>query len=108
LAAARWLIGEHKDADGFLLAPGAYAALKLDIMSVKPGLVGAEVFAAVLPNNNNKLQRDLAKLAPRLEEHRYVFFLSPNYRKNEHRTELDPTTSDGGCRRIQVWSVTLD
>jgi hypothetical protein len=92
----------------FHLAPGAHAALDLDIMSVKPGLVGAEVFAAVEPNNNRKLMRDLTKLAPRPEEHRYVFFLSPRYPINKHESRLDPPMSDGGHRPIQVRSVTLD
>jgi hypothetical protein len=63
LSAARLLLSMHEDAGGFELAPGAHAALDLDIMSGKQGLVGAEVFAAVTPNNNGKLKGDLAKLA---------------------------------------------
>jgi hypothetical protein len=108
LAAARLLLSLHEDAGGFELAPGAHAALDLDIMSGKRGLVGAEVFAAVTPNNNRKLKGDLDKLAKRDEVHRYVFFLSPKYPRNEHQSRLDPEPRDGGRRPIQVWSVNLD
>jgi len=46
LAAARLLLTMHEDAGGFELAPGAHAALDLDIMSGKRRLVGAEVFGS--------------------------------------------------------------
>jgi hypothetical protein len=108
LAAARWLLRRHDDACGFVLAPGAHAALELDIMSEKKGWVGAEVFAAVAPNNNGKLKRDINKLASRVEEHRYVFFLSPEYPTNERHTRLEPAMSSNGRLPIQVWSVTQD
>ena len=78
VAATRQLLQLHPDAGGFQLAPGAHAALELDIMSEVEGLVGAETFATVHPRNNRKLEADLAKLASRPELHRYVFFLSPN------------------------------
>lgn len=74
VAAARQLLLLHPEAGGFHLAPGAHMARELDIMSEAPGLVGAETFAAVHPQNNNKLAADLTKLAGRLETHRYVFF----------------------------------
>ncbi len=74
IAAARQLLVLHPEAGGFRLAPGAHAALPLDIMSAQEGLVGAETFAAVSPRNNSKLENDLAKLAGRPETHRYVFF----------------------------------
>jgi hypothetical protein len=73
LAAARQLLVLHPDAGGFSLAPGAEASQQLDIMSEKEGLVGAETFAAVSPRNNDKLNKDLEKLARRSEPHRYVF-----------------------------------
>ena len=98
LAAAKQLLTLHPDAGGFRLAPGAYASEPLDIMSGVDGLVGAETFAAVDPHNNNKLARDLAKLAARSEQYRYVFFMSPKYPGPKRWTELE---SAG----IQVWSV---
>jgi hypothetical protein len=85
LAAARLLLSMHQEAGGFELATVAHAALALDIMSGRRGLVGAEVFAAVTPNNNRKLKGDLDKLTKRDEVHRYVFFLSPKYPRNEHQ-----------------------
>jgi lysozyme family protein len=89
----------HKDSLSWPeLAPGAYASEPLDIMSGVDGLVGAETFAAVDPHNNNKLARDLAKLAARSEQHRYVFFMSPKYPGAKRWTELE---SAG----VQVWSV---
>lgn len=98
IAAARQLLALHPDAGGFRLAPGAHAALPLDIMSEKEGLVGAETFAAVSPRNNAKLEKDLQKLKGRSESHRYVFFMSPQFPGNERRPQFE---RDG----IQVWSV---
>ena len=88
----------HPEAGGFKLAPGAHASLELDIMSVEPGLVGAETFAAVHPANNRKLKGDLAKLSLRQERHRYVFFMSPLF----PRTERHPRFELPG---IEVWSL---
>jgi len=82
-------------------APGAYASEPLDIMSGVEGLVGAETFAAVDPHNNNKLAKDLAKMATRSEQYRYVFFMSPKYPGPKRWPELE---SAG----IQVWSVDVD
>ena len=98
VAATRLLLRLHPEADGFYLAPGAHASQPLDIMSIAPGLVGAETFAAVHPSNNGKLAKDLAKLTARPEIHRYVFFLSPLYPRLERRLQLER----GG---VQVWSV---
>lgn len=79
LKATEWLLERHPDAGGFRLAPGADAVLPLDIMSVTPGLVGAETFAAVHPNNNRKLAADLRKLAGSNFQHRYAFFYAPGF-----------------------------
>lgn len=98
IAAARQLLELHPDAGGFRLAPGAHAALPLDIMSEREGLVGAETFAAVSPRNNSKLESDLAKMSARPEMHRYVIFLSPQFPGNKRRPEFE---RDG----VQVWSV---
>jgi hypothetical protein len=61
LAAARQLLVLHPDVGGLRLAPGADACQALDIMSVKEGCVGAETFAAVTPQNNGKLAKDLLR-----------------------------------------------
>jgi hypothetical protein len=98
IAAARQLLRLHPHVGGFRLAPGAHASLELDIMSVEPGEVGAETFAAVTPRNNGKLAADVAKLQLRPERHRYVFFMSPLFPENERRPQFE---MDG----IEVWSI---
>jgi hypothetical protein len=98
LAATRQLLELHPGAGGFRLAPGAAASQALDIMSVVEGFVGAEAFAAVDPRNNRKLTKDLDKLAHRLEQHRYVFFMSPLFPGGRRLPQLE---RDG----VQVWSV---
>lgn len=98
IAAARQLLVLHPEAGGFHLAPGAHMARELDVMSVMPGLVGAETFAAVHPRNNGKLEADLTKLGARAETHRYAFFLSPAFPGNARRPQFERNG-------IQVWSV---
>lgn len=98
VAAARQLLTLHPEAEGYYLAPGAHASLALDVMSKVTGLVGAETFAAVTPTNNGKLVADLAKLSARDETHRYVFFMSPRYPRNERQFGLEQNG-------VQVWSL---
>lgn len=100
IAATKRLLLLHPDVGGFHLAPGAHASLPLDIMSVAPGQVGAETFAAVTPRNNGKLMADLAKLARRPEVHRYVFFMSPSFPGNMRQPHFE---RDG----VQVWSTDI-
>lgn len=98
--AARKLLELHPEATGFYLAPGAHASQPLDVMSAEPGLIGAETFAAVRPENNRKLAKDLEKMAARPEVHRYVFFMSPKHRGTQRLTALERGS-------VQVWSVDL-
>jgi hypothetical protein len=99
LEAARLLFDLHPEEPGYVIAPGAHMSHPLDIMSITEGKVGAETFAAVDPRNNNKLKKDLMKLATRAESSRYVFFSSPLYQETKRRIELE-------ANGIQVWSVT--
>lgn len=98
LEGTRFLLERHPEAGGYVLAPGAHMAQPLDIMSIFELEVGAEVFAAVSPNNNQKLRKDLDKMAVRPERHRYVLFASPRYPDTARQTELERNT-------IQVWSI---
>jgi hypothetical protein len=98
LEATRLLFDLHPEEPGYVIAPGAYMSHPLDIMSITEGQVGAETFAAVDPRNNNKLKKDLMKLATRAEHNRYVFFSSPRYPETMRRIELE-------ANGIQVWSV---
>jgi hypothetical protein len=84
-----------QDVGGFRPAPGASAPC---LMSEVDGLVGAEVFAATSPDSNGKLKADLAKMAVRHEQHRYVFFMSPKYPKAERLPNFERDD-------VQVWSV---
>ena len=98
LLAARKLFDLDPDAGAFHLAPGAHASQPLDVMSEAPRLVGAETFAAVRPQNNRKLAKDLDKLACSTEQHRYVFFMSPAFPGTQR---LERFERDG----VQVWSA---
>ncbi len=98
LHAAKLLFELHPDEPGFVIAPGAHMSHPLDVMSISDQHIGAETFAAVDPRNNNKLKKDLAKMAAREERHRYVFFSSPMYPATARRAELE-------AKGVQVWSI---
>lgn len=98
IAAAKFLLERHPQAGGYRLAPGAHASQDLDVMSEIPGLVGAETFAAVSPSNNRKMAKDLDKLAARPEAHRYVFFMSPEFKGTSRQPQFERSG-------IQVWSI---
>jgi len=74
IGAARWLLAQHPECLPLVLnlgtAPGA------DVES-KCGRFVAETFAATHPDSNDKLRRDVAKVAALTGEHKFVFFLSP-------------------------------
>ena len=67
----------HPEANGFRLALGTSSGR--DIESVAPDLVAAEVFSATHPGSNQKLKKDIARLASDPAPHRYVFFAAPDY-----------------------------
>jgi hypothetical protein len=98
LKALPFLFERHLAAGGFRLNLGT--ASGTDIESVVPGVVAAEVFAAVHPKNNRKLEKDLKKLAldcPNAQ-FRYVFFGAPGFRhERQHKLE----TIEG----IEVWGI---
>lgn len=75
-AAASYLIEKFQQCEGLRLAPQFAAGT--DIRSIVPGLVAAEVFAAVSPTNNDKLRKDARKVDETRAEHRFVFFYSPD------------------------------
>jgi hypothetical protein len=96
LEAARLLMNLHIDVGPLLLAPGAHASQPLDIMSERPGLIGAETFAATTPESNAKIARDLKKMAARAETFRYIFFMSPAY-PEQRRTRIVPVPVENGA-----------
>ena len=69
-----------------------------DIESLEPGRVAAEVFAAVTPKNNNKLAKDVQRIAASDARHRFVFFHAPGYSQGR-RFELETIAG------IEVWAI---
>lgn len=65
-------------------APGAHSAGH-DI-AADDGSVVAEVFAAVDPNNNKKLGKDIARVRTSQAAHRYVIYRSP--KKEAHEIDV--------------------
>ncbi|MCA8935543.1 MAG: hypothetical protein KDB68_05005 [Planctomycetes bacterium] len=76
--AARVLFDLHKDplAKGLRVNLGTSAGT--DIESMELGVLGAEVFAAVRPSNNNKLNKDIDRMKKHHAKHKYVCYYSPN------------------------------
>jgi hypothetical protein len=77
LRAVERLIEMHPEVNGFRLALGTSS--DRDIKSVEPDLVAAEIFSATHPGSNQKLKKDIARLASDPSRHRYVFFATPKY-----------------------------
>ena len=75
--AAEYLIKQYPNAGPLTLNLGTSKGL--DIESSGCGGIGAEVFAAVHPRNNNKLLIDCGKISKRLIAHKYVFFMCPGF-----------------------------
>lgn len=90
LRAVGRLITMHPDAGGFRLALATSSGR--DIESVVPDLVAAEVFSATHPGSNQKLKKDIARLAADPARYRYVFFAAPDYASGRH---ADLETSPG-------------
>jgi len=98
LRAVEQLIQLHPEANGFRLALGTSSGR--DIRSVEPNVVAAEAFSATHPGSNQKLKKDIARLASDPARHRYVFFAAPNYPCGRHQ---DLETLPG----IEVHCVTV-
>lgn len=91
------LIELHPDAHGFRLALGTCSGR--DIESIEAGLVAAEVFSATHPNSNNKLRKEITRLANDPAIHRYVFFASPAWPPGRHENLEVPGTG------VQVYAT---
>lgn len=63
----------------------------------KCGNVAAEVFAAVSPSSNQKLKKDIAKVAETDAVHKYVFFMCPKFSAGR-QIELE-------VGEVKVWSL---
>ncbi len=96
--AARWILQRHSQISGLTLNLGTHRGF--DVESREPGLVAAEVFAATHPNSNDKVRKDVSRLAEKAADvpHRYVFFSCPEFKdlSRQHAFERDG---------IEVWSL---
>ena len=70
-----------------------------DIEGICQGVVEVEVFAAVNPKNNGKLNKDIARMKDSRAENLYVFFYAPSCTPG-HKTALEKPGS-----RVQVWAL---
>jgi hypothetical protein len=98
IAAARLLLHLHPDSEGLYLTPSGLPAHPCHIKSAKDGLIWAETFAAADPRDSRIMDMNVARIAGRLECHRYGFFMSPLFSGIERR----PAFEQSG---VQVWSV---
>jgi len=83
LRAVERLIEMHPEAKGFRLALATSSGR--DIESVVPDLVAGEVFSATHPGSNQKIKKDIARLAIDPARYRYVFFAAPKYLAGRQR-----------------------
>jgi hypothetical protein len=74
IRATRILFETHPEVDGYRIGP--CTSRGCDILSLD-GLVAAEVFAATSPASNQKLRKDIDRVAKADAKYRYVFFAAP-------------------------------
>lgn len=100
LQAARWVLAQHPEvlAQGLRVQLGPHTGV--DLHSVAPALLAAEVFAASHPGRHDRLRQDVARLQEKASDvqHRYVFFSCPGYALGR---QLELETAPG----IAVWSL---
>lgn len=80
--AAGYLFDRHKGIDSLTLNLGTRSGS--DIESSFDGGIAAEVFAAVHPNNNKKLQKDIEKVSLVEAQYKYVFFICPDIEEGQY------------------------
>lgn len=93
--AAKFLLKAHPELAPFQLNLGTSPGP--DIESRAGRGLSAEVFAAVTPASNRKLQRDIQKVCGTTAAFKYVFFMCPGYDEG-----VQPRLSRDG---VTVWSL---
>jgi hypothetical protein len=71
-----------------------------DIESTESGGIAAEVFAATRPGSNNKLNKDIVKVAATQATHKYVFLMCPNIEAGHYQEK--------STNEVMVWSLGMD
>jgi hypothetical protein len=100
LEAARWLLEHHP---GLALKINLGTNPGFDLESIEPGFVAAEAFAATHPRSNDKLRKDVTRLAEKAPDvkYRYVFLSCPGITCGR-QTELETVPG------VEIWSVPAD
>ena len=97
LRAVELLFEVHGEVEEYDVKAGS-AGRKLDIVSVPPGTVAAEVFAQIGPHDG-KLKCDLDKVAKSDAQHKYVFFYSLGFQEGRQES-----LERAG---VEVWAVRI-
>lgn len=103
LEAARWVLQQHPKLQDQGLMVNLGTEPGFDLESVEIGFLAGEVFAATHPKSNDKLRKDVTRLAEKAMsvKHRYVFFSCPGYAIGRHpMLETVPG--------IELWSFPVD
>jgi hypothetical protein len=79
--AAKILFERHPELKALTLNLGTKSGS--DIENIEKG-IAAEVFAAVNPSNNGKLQKDIVKVSTTNAKHKYVFFMCPEVDEGQY------------------------
>ena len=74
LRAAAWIFAHHPEVGALRLNLGTAGGSDLESLD---GTLAAEAFAAVTPNSNDKLRKDVAKVGSTNARLKYVFYSSP-------------------------------
>jgi len=98
LKAARYLFSNYNGLKSLTLNLGTRAGW--DIETNDDGGVIAEVFAAVSPKNNKKLEKDIKKVFEATARRKFVFFMCPGFEERpypEMQTKPNVTVVSLGC-----------
>ena len=96
LNGAEFLFARHPKVQRLTLNLGTSAGW--DIETLENDGVVAEVFAAVTPRNNRKLENDIEKVSAAQAKHRYVLFMSPEHDAGPYQGVLK-------AAGVIVWSL---
>lgn len=84
IKATEFLFEQHADCAPFILNLGARNGF--DICSKDEKIV-AEVFAAVTPDSNDKLKKDIKRVQASMAEHKYVIYFCPRNKKKIEKSD---------------------
>lgn len=102
LAATRFLLERYPNSGGLRLNPTTGSGM--DIESIIPNQIAAEVLTATHPKNNpKKVKKDFEKVYNSGASHRYLFYYVPSLTPG-HQPTLERTEYKG----VKVWALGQD